>query len=81
MKTTNAKAKGPQTPAPPAETIKRDRTNKRTSTTQKIKKAAPFTKKSQADVQDKASKDDVPDIEYMPPKPKGRESNPRCSSG
>lgn len=72
MKTTNAKARGPQTPAPPAETIKRDRSHNRTSTAQKIKKsAAPLVQRSQADAHEKVAKDDVPDIEYMPPKPKG----------
>lgn len=65
MKTTNAKAKGIQTPAPL--TAKPEKTNKRSST-QKVRKAAPV--QVQPDVRDK-SPDDVPDIEYMPPKPRG----------
>lgn len=69
MKTTNAKARGIQTPAPLG-TGKQEKTNKRTST-QKLKKVAPPVQQSQPDVRDKASEDDVADIEYMPPKPKG----------
>ncbi|KAI9924109.1 hypothetical protein MW887_007349 [Aspergillus wentii] len=67
MKTTNAKAKGIQTPAPGA--IKPEKTNKRAST-QRIKKFAPLVEQNQAEVQEQAPQDDVPDIEYMPPKPK-----------
>lgn len=70
MKTTNAKAKGLQTPAQPLGTNKPEKTNKRTST-QKIKKVAPTVQQSQTDVKGKAPEDDVPDIEYMPPKPQG----------
>lgn len=81
MKTTNAKAKGLQTPGVPAGTIKRDRTNRRSSTIQRIKKAAPLTQKAQTDTHDKAVKDDVPDIEYMPPKPKGWDSQVLASEG
>jgi len=69
MKTTNAKARAIQTPAA-LENAKPERTNKRTSA-QKIKKVAPPVQQSQLDVRGKVSDDDVPDIEYMPPKPKG----------
>ncbi|PLB54251.1 hypothetical protein P170DRAFT_460445 [Aspergillus steynii IBT 23096] len=69
MKTTNAKAKGLQTPAPPAGTVKPERTTKRGST-QRAKKFTPLVEQSQSKVQDKPAQDDVPDIEYMPPKPK-----------
>ncbi|KAA8642121.1 hypothetical protein EYZ11_001194 [Aspergillus tanneri] len=69
MKTTNAKAKGVQTPAAPAGTVKPERTTKRGST-QKVKKFAPLVDQSQTKVQEKPAQDDVPDIEYMPPKPK-----------
>ncbi|GKZ83612.1 hypothetical protein AnigIFM56816_008707 [Aspergillus niger] len=69
MKTTNAKAKGLQTPAPPGGTVKPERTIKRGST-QRAKKFAPFVEPSQPEVQAKPVEDDVPDIEYMPPKPK-----------
>ncbi|KAL1865114.1 hypothetical protein Plec18167_009517 [Paecilomyces lecythidis] len=67
MKTTNAKAKGLQTPAPPAETVKK--TNKRGSTGQKAKKAAPVVQPSKTELLDSLTEDDIPDIEYMPPKP------------
>lgn len=70
MKTTNAKARALQTPAPPAGTSKPEKTGKRAST-QRVKKFAPLVEQSKAEVQDKPTEDDVPDIEYMPPKPKG----------
>ena len=66
MKTTNAKAK---TPAP-IDTSKPERTNRRTSM-QKVKKIAPFVQQSEHETAAKSIQDDVPDIEYMPPKPKG----------
>ena len=69
MKTTNAKARGLQTPAAPG-TMKPERTTKRAST-QKVKKFTPLTEPSQPEVQAQPAPDDVPDIEYMPPKPKG----------
>lgn len=70
MKTTNAKAKGLQTPAPFGGTLK-PQTNRRTSTAQRIKKAAPVAQQAQTKVYNEAAQDDVPDIEYMPPKPTG----------
>ncbi|PWY77202.1 hypothetical protein BO94DRAFT_538063 [Aspergillus sclerotioniger CBS 115572] len=69
MKTTNAKTKGLQTPAPPGGTLKPERTTKRGST-QRVKKFAPFVEQSEPEVQTKPVEEDVPDIEYMPPKPK-----------
>ncbi|RLL94918.1 hypothetical protein CFD26_105309 [Aspergillus turcosus] len=69
MKTTNAKARGLQTPAAPAGTIKPEKTNKRTST-QKIRKFSPLVDQPKIEVQDEETQDDVPDIEYMPPKPR-----------
>jgi hypothetical protein len=73
MKTTNAKAKGFQTPAPPGDATKPLKTNRRSSTAQKIKKAPPILQGGQADTAAKTTDDDdnVPDIEYMPPTPKG----------
>ncbi|KAJ5634131.1 hypothetical protein N7528_001973 [Penicillium herquei] len=68
-KTTNLKAKGLQTPAPFGGTLKPEKTNRKAST-QKIKKAAPVTQQSQTKVHVDVAQDDVPDIEYMPPKPK-----------
>ena len=68
MKTTNAKARGNQTPA--AGTIKPEKTNKRTST-QKVKKIAPLVQQSETEGAEKPVQDHVPDIEYMPPKPQG----------
>ncbi|OGM45599.1 hypothetical protein ABOM_006295 [Aspergillus bombycis] len=69
MKTTNAKARGLQTPAPPAGAVKPEKTGKRAST-QRVKKFAPLLEQSKAEVHDKPAEGDVPDIEYMPPKPK-----------
>ncbi|KAH1500323.1 hypothetical protein LV164_003133 [Aspergillus fumigatus] len=69
MKTTNAKARGLQTPAAPAGTTKPEKTNKRIST-QKIRKFSPLVDQPKVEVQGEESQDDVPDIEYMPPKPK-----------
>ena len=68
MKTTNARARGNQTPAPG--TLKPERTNKRTSN-QKVKKFAPFVQQNETEAVQKSVPDDVPDIEYMPPKPQG----------
>ncbi|PLN76425.1 hypothetical protein BDW42DRAFT_178685 [Aspergillus taichungensis] len=68
MKTTNAKARGLQTPAAPG-TMKPERTAKRAST-QKVKKFTPLAEPTQPEVQAQPAPDDVPDIEYMPPKPK-----------
>ncbi|KAF7168530.1 hypothetical protein CNMCM5623_001550 [Aspergillus felis] len=69
MKTTNAKARGLQTPAAPGGTIKPEKTNKRTST-QKIRKFSPLVDQPKIEVQGEDTQDDVPDIEYMPPKPR-----------
>lgn len=70
MKSTNAKAKGLQTPAPLGGTLK-PQTSRRTSTAQRIKKAAQVAQQTQTKVYNEAAHDDVPDIEYMPPKPTG----------
>lgn len=72
MKTTNAKARGSQTPAASGN-LKPEKTNKRTST-QKVKKIAPLVQQSDIEVAEKLAQDDVPDIEYMPPKPQGGNS-------
>ncbi|CAG8298254.1 unnamed protein product [Penicillium nalgiovense] len=69
MKTTNLKANNLQTPAPFGGTTKQPKTNRRQSTAQKIRKAAPVTQQAQTKVHIDAA-DDVPDIEYMPPKPR-----------
>lgn len=70
MKTTNAKTKVLQTPAPFGGTLK-PQTNRRTSTAQRIKKAASVAQPAQTKVYNETVEDDVPDIEYMPPKPTG----------
>ncbi|KAJ5180497.1 hypothetical protein N7492_003707 [Penicillium capsulatum] len=67
-KPTNAKAKALQTPAPFGGSLKPN-TSRRTSTAQRIKKAAPVAQQAQTKVHTDASQEDVPDIEYMPPKP------------
>ena len=72
MKTTNAKARLLQTPAPLKDTVKPEKTNnRRNSTAQRLKKSAPIVYQSPVQVQSEVKEDDVPDIEYMPPKPKG----------
>lgn len=71
MKTTNLKANNLQTPAPFGGTTKQLKTNRRQSTAQKIRKAAPVAQQAQTKVHIDAATDDVPDIEYMPPKPRG----------
>jgi hypothetical protein len=68
FKTTNAKAKG----TTPAATLKPEKTNK-ISRGQDIKKVAPHVHPSQFELQERLE-EDVPDIEYMPPKPKGKKS-------
>ncbi|KAJ5498841.1 hypothetical protein N7453_007892 [Penicillium expansum] len=70
MKTTNLKANNLQTPAPFGGTTKQPKTNRRQSTAQKIRKAAPVLQQAQTKVHIDATVDDVPDIEYMPPKPR-----------
>ncbi|KAL4865970.1 hypothetical protein BDV12DRAFT_140629 [Aspergillus spectabilis] len=75
MKTTNAKAKGLQTPGAPLGTIKLERTVKKGST-QRVKKFSPFVEQSRPEVQVQPLLDDVPDIEYMPPKPKDLPDHP-----
>lgn len=71
-KTTNLKTNAFKTPGPFGGTSKPDKTNnRRTSTVQRIKKAAPVTQQAQTKVYTEAAHDDVPDIEYMPPKPTG----------
>lgn len=70
MKTTNAKASGLQTPAAQAGTTKPEKTARKGST-QRVKKFSPFVEQPQPEVNVQSTQDDVPDIEYMPPKPKG----------
>ncbi|KLJ10668.1 hypothetical protein EMPG_13942 [Blastomyces silverae] len=70
MKTTNAKANAFQTPAPPLGTSKPAKTAKRPSTTRKLKQSAPEIQPGQSRaVTVENTQEDVPDIEYMPPKP------------
>ncbi|KAL3463153.1 hypothetical protein BJX64DRAFT_257693 [Aspergillus heterothallicus] len=68
MKTTNAKAKGLQTPGGPAGTLKPEKTIRKGST-QRVKKISPFLEQPQPQIKAQRPQDDVPDIEYMPPKP------------
>lgn len=72
MKTTNAKAKGFQTPAPAGDRLKPEKTNRKSSTAQKVKKAAPVVQLAQPEALSKLDEDDVPDVEYAPPKPAGK---------
>ncbi|KAL1968513.1 hypothetical protein VTN77DRAFT_1723 [Rasamsonia byssochlamydoides] len=76
MKTTNAKAKGFQTPAPPGDTVKPEKTNRKSSTAQKVKKAAPVVQPSRTELLSKLKEDEVPDVEYAPPKPKELPDHP-----
>ncbi|KAL4974185.1 hypothetical protein BDW66DRAFT_168041 [Aspergillus desertorum] len=75
MKTTNAKAKGLQTPAAPVGTIKPERTTRKGSA-QRAKKFTTFVEQPQPEVHVHPAQDDVPDIEYMPPKPKDLPDHP-----
>lgn len=70
-KTTNAKAKALQTPAG-KEGVLKPKTNGKSSTTQKVKKAAPEVKPPKHEIISKPQEEEVPDVEYAPPKPKGR---------
>lgn len=65
MKTTNAKANAFQTPAPPLGTIKANQP----STSRKSKIQVAQTEPVDNDLLSREEDDDVPDIEYMPPKP------------
>lgn len=71
MKDTNTKARAPQTPAPFGGTLK-PKTNRKTASAQRLKKAAPVVQQAQTKVYTESVQDDVPDIEYMPPKPTGK---------
>ncbi|KAL4935714.1 hypothetical protein BDV06DRAFT_206447 [Aspergillus oleicola] len=75
MKTTNAKAKGLQTPAALLGTLKPEKTTRKGST-QRVKKFAPFVEQPKPEVQAQPVQDDIPDIEYMPPKPKDLPDHP-----
>ena len=70
MKTTNAKARAFETPAPtqfkPLQTTKRPST---AATKKKSKITIAQPEPAQADILANTSDDDVPEIEYMPPKP------------
>ncbi|KAF7718347.1 Uncharacterized protein PECH_001058 [Penicillium ucsense] len=69
-KTTNLKTNAFKTPGPFRGTGKQEKTNnRRTSTAQRIKRAAPVTQQAQTKVFTDVTHDEVPDIEYMPPKP------------
>ncbi|KAK2803623.1 hypothetical protein FQN51_003385 [Onygenales sp. PD_10] len=69
MKTTNAKAKNLQTPAPPLGTAKPGKTAKRSST-RKLKQSAPEIQPAQTSIPTIENvEEEVPDIEYMPPEP------------
>ncbi|KAL2857826.1 hypothetical protein BJY01DRAFT_202305 [Aspergillus pseudoustus] len=69
MKTTNAKAKDLQTPGGPAGSFNPEKTVRKGST-QRVKKFSPFVEHPQLQVKVQSPQDRVPDIEYMPPKPK-----------
>lgn len=72
MKTTNAKARAFQTPAPGQPTVKPEKTVKKASTTRRSVKSKIRIAPSEPVESDILSKDpdsDVPDIEYCPPAP------------
>ena len=72
MKTTNAKATSFQTPGANGSVMKSLKANRRNSTAQKIRKTRLTLQENQIDTTDKvADEDDIPEIEYMPPKPQG----------
>ena len=72
MKTTNAKAKALATPGGPLNTIKPEKSNRKVSTTKKIKVNAPAVQSAEPELSAEQSDVEDRDIEYMPPKPKGK---------
>lgn len=73
LKTTNAKTNIFQTPAPPLGTVKQGRTGRKSTTTRKTKKQTQPSQPIQKTQQKLDVEEDVPDIEYMPPKPKRKQ--------
>ncbi|KAH8698303.1 hypothetical protein BGW36DRAFT_294414 [Talaromyces proteolyticus] len=76
MKTTNAKANAFQTPGLQGDTLKAPKTNRKGSSLKKAKKVEPLVQPSQPQVSAKTEEDDVPDVEYAPPKPKELSDDP-----
>ncbi|KAL1977629.1 hypothetical protein VTN31DRAFT_488 [Thermomyces dupontii] len=74
-KTTNAKARALQTPAGKEGALK-PKTNGKSSTTQNVKKAAPEVQPPQRQIVSKPQEEEVPDVEYAPPKPKDLPDDP-----
>lgn len=70
-KTTNAKAAF-KTPGLQADSLKTQKTKQRGSSIKKPKKAEIEVHQAQSQVTDASDVDDVPDVEYAPPKPKGK---------
>ncbi|OKL60891.1 hypothetical protein UA08_03878 [Talaromyces atroroseus] len=75
-KTTNAKTGAFKTPGLQPETLKTQKTKHRGSSTKKPKKAEIQVQQAQPQVFDASEVDDVPDVEYAPPKPKELPDDP-----
>lgn len=71
VKTTNAKAAF-KTPGLQADSLKTQKTKHRGSSIKKPKKAQIEVHQAQPQALDASDVDDVPDVEYAPPKPKGK---------
>jgi hypothetical protein len=61
-----------KTPGLQPETLKTQKTKRRGSSTKKPKKADVEVQQAQPQVFNESEVDDVPDVEYAPPKPKGK---------
>jgi hypothetical protein len=72
MKTTNAKATAFQTPGLQPDNLKTQKTNRKGSSLKKAKKIEPLIQQSEPQAVSKPEKEDVRDVEYAPPKPKGK---------
>lgn len=72
MKTTNAKATGFKTPGLQPDNLKTQKTNRKGSSLKKAKKIEPLIQQSEPQILSKPEEEDVRDVEYAPPKPKGR---------
>lgn len=72
MKTTNAKATGFQTPGLQPDNLKTQKTNRKGSSLKKAKKIEPLIQPSEPQAISKPEEEDVRDVEYAPPNPKGQ---------
>ena len=72
MKTTNAKAKVLQTPAPPPADNDLGKSNQKSASARKAKPRVSHAEMTKLEVLDDKDELEEREIEYMPPRPKGR---------